>query len=181
MELSKLQKEVSDWSIRNFGDDPAHRLRPLLGAIEEIGELAAIVALEASVSEDSRKSDEAMAAVFVSQALLGRLGHRILKAAQGIRGKSSEGLGQLFYELDCLCARLEAICTIAGVSSVLGEGPRSLEQTVDERADAVGDIIIYLADYCRRNGIDLSDAVLLTWEKVAKRDWQNDPQRGGEP
>ena len=36
--LHRLQREVGEWSRRNFGDQPIHR--PLLGAFEEVGELA---------------------------------------------------------------------------------------------------------------------------------------------
>lgn len=44
--------------------------------------------------------------------------------------------------------------------------------------DAIGDIIIYLADYCGRNGIDLQAAVEIAWNEVKKRDWQNNPKTG---
>ena len=47
------------------------------------------------------------------------------------------------------------------------------------KVDAVADIVIYLADYCSAEGIDLADAVDETWSKVRKRDWRKDPQRGG--
>ena len=48
-----------------------------------------------------------------------------------------------------------------------------LEEDHDaNKVDAVGDIVIYLADYCWRNGISLSKAVSSAWEEVKKRDWQ---------
>lgn len=50
----------------------------------------------------------------------------------------------------------------------------------DDSVDAVGDIIIYLADYCAQNNIDFEMAVYNTWEKVKKRDWQVDKQNGGD-
>jgi NTP pyrophosphatase (non-canonical NTP hydrolase) len=46
-------------------------------------------------------------------------------------------------------------------------------------ADAIGDIIIYLADYCATNSFDLQACVEETWERVQKRDWQKDPVAGG--
>ena len=44
--------------------------------------------------------------------------------------------------------------------------------------DAVGDIVIYLADYCSAVGIDLETAVEETWNKVKIRDWKKYPQNG---
>ena len=42
--------------------------------------------------------------------------------------------------------------------------------------DAIGDIIIFLADYCNANNLDLQDCVDITWEKVKKRDWIKKPE-----
>ena len=38
MDLNKLQSEQKEWGLRNFGEQPAYRM--LLGAMEELGELA---------------------------------------------------------------------------------------------------------------------------------------------
>jgi len=104
MELHQLQAEVTAWSQRNFPNNKPYH--PLLGAMEELGELT----------------------------------HAHLKLEQGIRGSESE---------------LKAA-----------------------KIDAIGDIIIYLADYCGRNGINLQAAVESTWFLVSKRDWQKNPTTG---
>lgn len=49
------------------------------------------------------------------------------------------------------------------------------------KEDAVGDIIIYLADYCERNGIDFDKSVDLTWGQVKARDWKNNSLDGQMP
>lgn len=49
------------------------------------------------------------------------------------------------------------------------------------KIDAVGDIIIYLADYCARNGLDLGYAVGITWNKVCQRDWTQNKVTGRSP
>jgi len=104
MNLQTLQREVSEWSRRNFpGNLPHH---PLLGVAEEVGELS----------------------------------HAHLKLEQGIRGDPAEHLSA--------------------------------------KVDAVGDIVIYLADYCERNGFDLDTAVTIAWAEVSKRDWRKDPKGG---
>ena len=47
-----------------------------------------------------------------------------------------------------------------------------------EREDAIGDIIIYIADYCGRNGINLQGIVEKTWDQVSNRDWARNPEDG---
>jgi len=49
------------------------------------------------------------------------------------------------------------------------QGIRKCSQ--EDKFDAVGDIIIYLADYCNRNDISMEHAVLFAWENASKRDW----------
>lgn len=104
MTLRELQDQVGKWSRKNFGDQPADN--PMLGVVEEVGELA----------------------------------HAVLKARQGIRG------------------------TAAGHNAAI--------------ADAVGDLIIYLADFCGRSGIDLQQAVAQAWSEVGRRDWTRFPKNG---
>ena len=37
--------------------------------------------------------------------------------------------------------------------------------------DSIGDIVIFLCDYCSRNNFNLGDCVAKTWNNVKKRDW----------
>ena len=99
--LEQLQSEGWKWVQHNFpGGKP---YQPLLGVVEETGELA----------------------------------HAHLKMEQGIRNT-----------------------------------------TQADKEDAIGDIIIYLADYCNRNGIDIQHALELAWETASKRDWVKYPKNG---
>lgn len=102
--LAQLQVEVREWTDRNFPNAPPHY--PLLGIMEEVGELA----------------------------------HAHLKNEEGIRGTPEEHL-------------------IAKV-------------------DALGDVIVYLAHYAHRSGIDLQGALEVTWNKVKQRDWKKNPKTG---
>ena len=104
MLLSRLQQEVKAWAQHNFPN--AKPYQPLLGAVEEIGELA----------------------------------HAHLKEEQQIRGNTEEHQAA--------------------------------------KVDAVADIIIYLADYCWRNNINLEEAVEKTWASVVIRDWVKYPTNG---
>ena len=60
------------------------------------------------------------------------------------------------------------------------QGIRSMSQAkyMELAEDAVGDIIIYLADYCSANGIDLQECLEDTWSRVKQRDWIKDPVEG---
>lgn len=99
MTLREMQEEQGVWADRNFGSGRPS-WQPLLGAVEEVGELA----------------------------------HAHLKQAQGIRGTMAEHRAA--------------------------------------KIDAVGDIIVFLADYCNIEDIDLQGAVQTTWEDVRTRDWR---------
>lgn len=44
--------------------------------------------------------------------------------------------------------------------------------------DAVGDIAIYLIDFCNMRGIDFEQAIIDTWIIVGQRDWQKFPGNG---
>lgn len=105
MNLYQLQTEHATWLQANFPNQAQHE--PLLGLIEEVGELA----------------------------------HAHLKHGQGIRGYTRS-------------------------------------QYENEAADAIGDILIYLASYCTSNRLDLQYCLEETWRRVSKRDWVVDPVGG---
>jgi len=47
-----------------------------------------------------------------------------------------------------------------------------------EIEDAVGDIFIYLINYCNRKQISFCDCVNTAYCEIMKRDWQNNPENG---
>lgn len=105
LNFARLQREVSEWSRRNFPTrDPNNAFT---GMVEELGELA----------------------------------HARLKARQGIRGTAEEH--------------------------------RAAE------IDAIGDMLIYMADYCAESKISMQETVEATWAKVSKRDWTKNKDDGG--
>lgn len=62
------------------------------------------------------------------------------------------------------------------------QGIREDEDGVGHEAelDAVGDIIVYLADFCHRRGLHLGDAVDTAWYgEVAEREWDSDVSEAG--
>ncbi len=103
LNLSDFQAEQKEWSLYNFGEHPSWH--PLLGIMEEVGELA----------------------------------HAHLKQVQGIRTN---------------------------------------EEHTEAKRDAIGDIIVYLSDYCTSEGIDFEKAVQETWDEVRQRDWKGNAENG---
>lgn len=103
--LEQFQREQAEWLARQpFAAGPSWH--PLLGVVEEVGELS----------------------------------HAYLKRAQGIRGD---------------------------------------DQTHEAKAkDAVGDVLIYLADFCSRMDFDLQQILDETWGAVKQRDWFLNPETG---
>lgn len=47
--------------------------------------------------------------------------------------------------------------------------------------DSVGDIVIYLMDYCNGMGWDLESIIRETWDEVKKRDWKKNKTDGNVP
>ena len=44
--------------------------------------------------------------------------------------------------------------------------------------DSLGDIFIFLIDYCELRGWSYEDIIRETWEEVSQRDYKNDPKFG---
>lgn len=78
----------------------------------------------------------------------------------------------------------EPLVTLLGVGEEMGElyhaflkrhqGIRLDEDHTANIKDAVGDIIIYLANFCALEGISLDDCVSKAWEEVKQRDWRHE-------
>src|SRR5260370_35804177 len=57
-------------------------------------------------------------------------------------------------------------------------GQEDILKTAADKIDAIGDIVIYLADYCNTNDLNLSACVDSTWSIVKQRDWIKYPTDG---
>jgi NTP pyrophosphatase (non-canonical NTP hydrolase) len=44
--------------------------------------------------------------------------------------------------------------------------------------DAIGDLVVFLADYCASSNIDLNDTIEEVWNTVKQRDWVKYPFDG---
>jgi NTP pyrophosphatase (non-canonical NTP hydrolase) len=54
----------------------------------------------------------------------------------------------------------------------------TVESYRSKKIDAVGDIVIFLANYCTQQGLSFEECVLSAWNEVKQRDWQKDPTNG---
>ena len=198
VKVAGFQKDVGAWSARNFGwtGDPARTaVDPLFGAAEEIGELA----LAHAAGPNGRKISDADWRLLC---LIGRMGDLVrahLKGKQGIRG-SGEELGA--RALAAMHEVRGALVEYAAEQGIDREGPRAplirrgvglapitAGAALAEGGDAVADVVVYLADYAARNGIDMEGAVNHTWARpvdpetkkggVRYRDWTVNRQDGG--
>ena len=44
--------------------------------------------------------------------------------------------------------------------------------------DAIGDIVIFLMEFCNQRGYDLQTIIETTWNTVRQRDWKKFPKNG---
>lgn len=80
-------------------------------------------------------------------------------------------------------------CSLFGITEELGElahahlklkqGIRGTPEALEAKAkDAVGDILIYMMDYCSCKGWDMQTVLEETWDEVKQRDWKKFPTNG---
>lgn len=169
MMLREAQSRHALWSEKNFVDrNPDH---PLLGVIEEVGELC-----EATATDPS--TPPACALVLELMIQLGRLAHINLKKAQKIR-KASVSFDRECDTIDRLSDTWDAYQNLAGYRPMFGElDPEEYERSEAKRDDAVGDVLIYLLDFCSRHGIDMEKTLEETLTTVLARDWTKNKLTG---
>lgn len=175
MDLNELQEDVGSWATRNFGDQPASHA--LVGASEEIGELAEAYLRLYSQDPHSPGVDDQIRLALEIQIQAGMIAHSILKRTQGIRG-DEPGVGpaaeaQAIERMQMNLDRLDQIREgrYRGREIALDAVPEPDEELVD----AVADTVIYLSDFSHRAGVDLDHSVEATWrDVVSDRDWDSD-------
>jgi NTP pyrophosphatase (non-canonical NTP hydrolase) len=78
---------------------------------------------------------------------------------------------------------------LLGVAEEVGElchaqlkGEQGIRHTPKEilkmKRDAVGDILIFLCNYCDSQGINMEDCAIEAWDEVKDRDWTKNKMTG---
>jgi NTP pyrophosphatase (non-canonical NTP hydrolase) len=92
---------------------------------------------------------------------------------------ATEELGELIDVLFPV-ALANKIGTIAHCHLKAEQGIRGDKAALEEEAkDAIGDLLVYLADFCERKNWSMQDIIEEVWAGVQRRDWQKDPEHGG--
>ena len=65
---------------------------------------------------------------------------------------------------------------LMGATIKEAQGIRKFEDQEAAAGDAVGDVVIALANYCSTRGWDFEAIVRETWSHVGQRDWVKDPE-----
>lgn len=75
---------------------------------------------------------------------------------------------------------VEEVGELAHAMLKMSQGIRGTKEELEEKErDAIGDVAIYLINYCNTRGYDFEKILHTTWEKVVeKRDWQKNKENG---
>jgi NTP pyrophosphatase (non-canonical NTP hydrolase) len=73
---------------------------------------------------------------------------------------------------------MEELGELAHAHLKQAQGIRCNEDHGANGRDAVGDIVIFLADYCTQRGWSLEECITETWAEVSSRDWVRYPDTG---
>lgn len=167
--LQQRQDEIHDWSLRNFGP----------------------------VQNDSFDYEMICTILMIAESF-GRCCHAALKTAENIRGDAGTHRQEYFRGISEIRQAINSgtvlqardfyrVITKNGyrLSSLIGmweESAEMLRAMYDgndlEVSDAIGDMMVFFADFCGRNSRSLEDKFVETWDKVKKRDWQNNKLTG---
>jgi len=178
MNFAQWQEEVSAWSRHNFGEQTAER--PLLGMIEELGELAHPVLKQAQgirVNEHRREQviDAVGDLVIYSLDFCGRAGYDAAEAYQ-----TAWDMRDLLHEFkltdqfQCMFGAAAAIGKIARLHMRCNADKDNYMITMSH----LGLLYIHLQKFCGFMMIDFTDCVAQTWSKVKARDWTQNKVNG---
>lgn len=79
--------------------------------------------------------------------------------------------------LEIAAKACEEVGELVGATIKEKQGIRSHENQPAAARDAVGDVVIALANYCSFRGWSFDEIVREVWKSVERRDWKRDPER----
>lgn len=171
--MRDLQKKHKEWCEKNFGGrepktDGGEVIRFML-LIEHLGDIARNILKK----DQGIRPDRLMHPIKWKSKWA-----RIIALAKNVET-------QFYKDEKPSKDRSSALWPLLGIQEELGElvGVHNNEHKIihglkEDQIDAVGDIVLYLLDYCNKAGIDFEDAVRQTAEKVHARDWNANSVNG---
>lgn len=163
--FTDLQREVGEWSERNFGDQPV--VNPLLGVSEEFGELMEHIEKHDSLTEHELDCIGDML-VYMADFCY----RRGLDFQTAYDTKASDNVD---YENP-----------LNGVNAALGylnrsvlkrrQGIRLDEPRIGDKAEqqAIARFLDHISDFARTRGFTLEECIRVAWyEEVVNREWDS--------
>ena len=167
--LSQLQDEIHDWSLRNFG--------PVLNDSFDYEMICTILMIAES---------------------FGRCCHAALKTAENIRGDAGTHRQEYFRGISEIRQAINSgtvlqardfyrvitkngyrVSCLLGMFEEMAEMLRGMYKGDDsDVSDAIGDTMVFFADFCARNSRSLDEKFIETWDKVKLRDWKKNKHTG---
>lgn len=75
------------------------------------------------------------------------------------------------YTWEPLLGVVEEVGELAHAHLKEHQNIRLNEQHEENAKDAIGDVVIYMLNYCNLRGFDLEEIIKETWNQVSKRNW----------
>lgn len=158
--LREIQREVRDWTKANF--DTSIEYHPLLGLVEEVGELAHAVLKSEQGIRGTIEEHEAAAQDAIGDATIYLL---------DLANRQKRKIVEPSYE-DGDDAIIDVFYLVANVGF-------AAEAFTDDEDIDLDSIAQSLSNVCSSYGWDYLEIVNTTWDKVKQRNWVKDPDNGG--
>jgi len=178
--LQTLQNEQAVWSEKNFGEQPP--TAPLLGLIEEVGELAHAVlkrnqGIRTGENHIEQMKDAIGDIVIYAADYATRQGFQ-LDAAYGLlvgfedmrNFRDDAGTDAFVFSISLSLGRL---CKYHSARVNLGKA-----ETIELQTSYMGALLVQLKRLCDREDLRLDKIIEETWAQVKRRDWKKYPETG---
>jgi len=85
---------------------------------------------------------------------------------------------QINLRISSFLGVIEEIGELAHAILKSSQGIRTNEDHIAAIEDAIGDLMIFLLDFCARNDLNLDTILRKTWNDVQQRDWKKNKETG---
>jgi NTP pyrophosphatase (non-canonical NTP hydrolase) len=172
-----FQQEVDEWSRQNFGSSPAWQ--PLMGLLEEVGELAHAYLKRAQGIRGTKEEHDAAERDALGDIMV-FLAHYCCRRGIAMGGLAQVVIPDLLYRKRVGAALLGLARHVGDIHMCLAVDPDTRIYASVEERQAIANLLRDLCVYCTLRELDLGEIVRETWDKVKQRNWKKDPQSGGE-